>query len=253
MVSPDSFPLSTFASEFISAGFVAQTRSITSSRLLSVGDSSPALVPVPAVLSSGPELPFPIDSSVVVVQVPEIASDVSFSSRLTGAGLLLLHAHRRLGHLHDRILKRMIDSGMCGNLVWVPGIVIRAHCWDCLKGQQKRKIPAPDPNLRELHPLSCQVLVWDWCGPQHVRALHGEFYWFLAVCPRGYHWGAIAAKKSDFVTILNSLLRHIRGKVGDDRVRFVKFDGGGEFVTEAALQTYRLWKLDYSINYPTHH
>ncbi len=43
------------------------------------------------------------------------------------------------------------------------------------------------------------------------------------------------ARKSDFVTILNSLLRHIRGKVGDDRVCFVKFDGGAEFVTEEAL------------------
>ena len=214
MVSSDSFPLSTFDSEYIHAGFVAQTRSITASRSLPVIDFSPALVPVPAVLSSGLVIPVPIDSSTPVVPVPEAASEVSFSSRLTGAGLLLLHAHRRLGHLHDRILKRMIDSGMCGNLTWVPGIVIRANCWDCLKGQQKRKVPATDPNLRELHPLSCQFLVWDWCGPQHVRALHGELYWFLAVCPRGYHWGAIAAKKSGFVTILNSLLRHICGKVG---------------------------------------
>ena len=40
----------------------------------------------------------------------------------------------------------MIDSGMRGNLTWVPGIIIRAHWWDCLKGQQKRNVPAPDPN-----------------------------------------------------------------------------------------------------------
>jgi hypothetical protein len=99
---------------------------------------------------------------------------VSFSSKLTGAGLLLLREHRRFGHLHDRVLKRMIDVGICGNLVWVPGIVLRAHCWDCLKGQQKRNVPAPDLNIQELHPLSCQVLVWDWCGPQHVCALHGK-------------------------------------------------------------------------------
>ena len=78
-------------------------------------------------------------------------------------------------------------------------------------------------------------------------------YWFLAVCPRGYHWGAISAKKSDFVSILHSLLRHIRGKVGDDRVRFVKFDGGAEFMTESAVQVYREWKLDFSVNCPTHH
>ncbi len=69
-------------------------------------------------------------------------------------------------------------------------------------------------------------------------------------CPRGYHWGAIAEKKSDFVTILNSLLRHILSKVGDDRVRCVKFDGGPEFVTEAALQTYRVWKLDLLYQLP---
>ncbi len=134
-------------------------------------------------------------------------------SKLTGAGLLLLHAHRRLGHLHDRALKRMIDCGMCGNLVWVPGIFIRAHCWDCLKWQQKHNVPAPDSNIRELHQRSCQVLVWDWCGPQHVCALHCELYWLLAVCPRGYHWGTISAKKSDFVSIVNSFLRHISGKL----------------------------------------
>ncbi len=101
--------------------------------------------------------------------------------------------------------------------------------WNCapstLLGLSERtaeaKCPAPDLNIRELHPLLCQVLVWDWCGPQHVRALHGKLYWSLAVCPRGYNWGAIFAKKSDFVSILHSLLHHIRGKVGDDRVRFV--------------------------------
>ncbi len=27
--------------------------------------------------------------------------------------------------------------------------------------------------------------------------------WFLAVCPRGYHWGAVAVEKSEFVDILN--------------------------------------------------
>ena len=267
-VSFESSHLSSFDSDFIHAGLVAQTRSVTASLSLPVQLPDPivspaSLLPSPEALSSDLPvvLPEPIDSSASLLPSPAAlpsvsslpASVVSFSSRLTGAGLLLLHAHRRLGHLHDRILKRMIDRGMCGNLTWVPGIIIRAHCWDCLKGQQKRNVPAPDPNLRELHPLSCQVLVWDWCGPQHVRALHGELYWFLAVCPRGYHWGAIAAKKSDFITILTSLLRHIRGKVGDDRVRYVKFDGGAEFVSEPALQVYRAWKLDFSINCPTHH
>jgi hypothetical protein len=28
------------------------------------------------------------------------------------------------------LLKRMIDCGMCGDLVWVPGIALRAHCWE---------------------------------------------------------------------------------------------------------------------------
>ncbi len=117
----------------------------------------------------------------VATNIPPVSSlpepSVSFSSRLTGAGLLLLHVHRHLGHCMTGFWnRRMIDCGMCGKLAWVPGIVIRDHCWDCLKGQQRRNVPAPDPNLRELHPLSCQILVWDWCGPQHVCALHGEFY-----------------------------------------------------------------------------
>ncbi len=52
--------------------------------------------------------------------------------------------------------------------------------------------------------------------------------------------GCIAAKKSDFVCLLTSLLQHIRGMAGDDRVRFVKFDGGAEFVSEDALQVYSI-------------
>ena len=83
-----------------------------------------------------------------------------------------------------------------------------------------------DHNLRDLPPLSCQVLVWKWCGPHHVRALHCELYWFLAVCPRCYPWGALAETKYDFSTILNTLLRHLRSLVGDTRVRFVHYDAG---------------------------
>ncbi len=110
--------------------------------------------------------------------------------------LQLLHVHHQLGYLHDRLLRQMIDFGMCGNLVWVPGIVIRAHCWNCVKGQQKRNVPSPDPNLRDQHPLSCQVLVWDGCGPHHVRALHSELYWFLpaAVCPLCSSLGSYSGK-----------------------------------------------------------
>ena len=163
---------------------VAQTRSKNVS--LPDLDVLPIPIPLPPSVESVPSL---TDASNIVSSTFNLpASSVSFSSKLTGTGLLLLIEHRRLGHLHDRVLKRMIDCGMCGNIVWVPGIVLRAHCWDCLKGQQKRNISAPDPNICELHPLSCQVLVWDWCGPQYVRALHGESYWFLAVCPCGYHW-----------------------------------------------------------------
>ena len=233
----DSLSMSFSGASHPGSVLVAQTRSVSS--------AVPVLVPVP----SG-ALPVVFSESVLpasglppLVSVVPDPSDL-FSSSLTGAGLLLLHAHRRLGHLHDRNLKRMIDCGMCGSLKWVPGIVIRARCWDCLKGQQKRNVPAPDPNLRELHPLSCQVLIWDWCGPHHVCGLNGELYWFLAVCPRGYHYGAVAVKKSEFIVILNCLLRHIRGKVGDDRVRFVKFDGGAEFVTESVLEVYRAWNLE---------
>jgi hypothetical protein len=31
---------------------------------------------------------------------------------------------------------------MCVFLMWIPGIVIQAPFWDCLKGQPKRNVPA---------------------------------------------------------------------------------------------------------------
>ena len=108
-------------------------------------------------------------------------------------------------------------------LKWVKGLGLGETCWDCLMGQQKRNVPAPDPNSDMLHPLACQM-VRDWCGPHHVSGLDGELYWLLAVCPRGEHWVATATKKTEFIIIIDKLLRHIRGLVGDDLVRFVKFD-----------------------------
>ncbi len=36
-------------------------------------------------------------------------------------------------------------------------------------------------------------------------------------------------------------------------VRLVKFDGGAELMTESAVQVYHDWKLDFSVNCPTHH
>jgi hypothetical protein len=69
----------------------------------------------------------------------------------------------------------MIYCGMCGSLPWVLGIVIRAHCWDCLKGQQKHTVPAPDTISQELHPLSYQVLIWDRRDPHHFVVLMGNY------------------------------------------------------------------------------
>jgi hypothetical protein len=191
----------------------------------------PIPINLPASVESVPSLPAASDIVSSTFTLPEPA--VSFTSQLTGAGLLLLREHRRLGHLHDRDLKRMIDCDICGNLVWIPGIVLRAHCLDCLKGQQKRNIPAPDPNVRELQlailPDFSLGLVWS-------SALHGKLYWFLAVCPLGYHWGALSLPRNLILSLaLHSCLRYIRGKVGDYRVRIAKFDGGAEYSTESAV------------------
>ncbi len=70
--------------------------------------------------------------------------------------------------------------------------------------------------------------------------------------PCGYHWSAISAKKTDSVSILNSLLHHFRGKVGYDCVRFDIFDEGAELRTESAVQVSLDWKLDFSVNCATH-
>jgi hypothetical protein len=107
--------------------------------------------------------------------------------------------------------------------------------------------------LHQLHLLLCQVLVWDWFCPQHVCALDRELYCCLAVCPRYYHWSALFAMQSDFVSILNYILRNIRSKVHADTGCFIQFDGGAEFMTGPAFQVYRDWKLDISVNCSTHH
>jgi hypothetical protein len=46
-------------------------------------------------------------------------------------------------------------------------------------------------------------MVWDCCGPHQVSGLNGERYWFLAVCPLGYNWGATAVQKSEFLVIVD--------------------------------------------------
>ncbi len=150
----DSLSMFSFGAARPGSVLVAQTRSVS------------LAMPVSVPLHSGAAPVFFSDSALPATGLPLLVSAVPdsdpsdlFSSSLTGTGLLLLHAHRRLGHLHDRRLKRMIDCDMCCPLTWVPGIVIHADCWDCLNGQQNSNFPAPDPNMRELHPLSCRALV----------------------------------------------------------------------------------------------
>jgi hypothetical protein len=58
---------------------------------------------IPSSVESVPSMQDVFDIVFPTSALPEPA--VSFSSKLTGAGLLLLHAHRHLGHLHDRVLK----------------------------------------------------------------------------------------------------------------------------------------------------
>ena len=115
----------------------------------------------------------------------------------------------------------MIDAGLCAQMGQRLGS--RGNLLGLSNGTAKRNVPAPDPNSDMLHPLACQM-VRDWCGPHHVSGLDGELYWFLAVCPHGEHWVATATKKTEFIIIIDKLLRQIRGLVGDDLVRFVKFD-----------------------------
>ncbi len=87
---------------------VAQTRS----KNMSLPDIGllPVTPTLPASVASVPSMP---DVSAIVSPTSTLPEPpVSFSSnlKLTGAGLLLLREHRRLGHLHDRVLKRMIDG-----------------------------------------------------------------------------------------------------------------------------------------------
>ena len=87
-----------------------------------------------------------------------------------------------------------------------------------------------------------------------VTGLHGSLYWLLSVCPyKGYHWAGTAKKKSEYPVLLEKMLRHVRGKVGDDRIRFLKFDGGPEFITEPSNAIMRAWKIDYDQSCPDHH
>ena len=58
---------------------------------------------------------------------------------------------------------------------------------------QMGNVSADDSHLRELHLFTYPVLVLDWSCSQHVRAFHGEFYWFKAVRPHGCHWGAASS------------------------------------------------------------
>jgi len=235
----------------IATGMAVDTRFIVSSSASAVPNPlSPldgSLVPVVAIHSSDSTLHSDFATAAALQSLPSVPEP---SQHLTGAGKLLLDAHRRLGHVHDRVLKHMVDANMSGTLRWVPVIIIRSYSCYCFKGQQKHCAPATDPNFQDLNLLTCQVLVWDLCGQHHVLGLNGELHWFLAVCPRGYPWCAVADKTS---ALLDLLLRHTSGKVGDDSVCFVKSDEGPGFVTEAALVKYREWKLDFTVNCPAHH
>ena len=93
------------SSDALSIAFPVLTRSMQGSM---AGSSSDLLLDAPA-----PVIP-------IVLPLPVPADSLGIDCRpanlnMTRAGALLFAAHRRYGHPHDRRLKRMIESGLCGN------------------------------------------------------------------------------------------------------------------------------------------
>ena len=89
----------------------------------------------------------------------------------------------------------------------VPGLHLRDYCWACLKGHQRR-FEATFNNTRH-SPLTCQVMVLDWCGPHHATGL-GSLYWFLSVGPdTSYHLAGIENEKSANPVLLVQMLQQV--------------------------------------------
>ena len=236
----------------------------------------PDLLPVsePSVLLPGASLHPPVLSVTVppgdVVNAPLVGESthdtptisaldidpptVLLPHRFTGMGKRLLDLHRRLGHPHDRLLKRMVDRGTFPGHSWVPAIIIRQHCVACQKAQQQRQPPVANPSLLDLYPEPCMIMAFDYCGPHHIRAHDGSLYWFLGVCPNsGFKFGACVEKKSEFIVVMKAMLGRVRSLKGVNWVCFLKCDGAREFETEEVLDVYRTFNIDYSVNCPDNH
>jgi hypothetical protein len=74
--------------------------------------------------------------------------------------------------------------------------------------------------------IRCHVMFWFWIGVVLIISACSTASftssWFFVLLDI---FGVLLMSRNLISSILNGLFRHFRGKVGDDRVRFVKFDG----------------------------
>jgi transposase InsO family protein len=147
--------------------------------------------------------------------------------------------HRRLGHLSYRGLAKLTDMAT-GIKVPKDAFLTKATdgtvCGDCMAGRQARDTREPR-GTRSSVPL--ERLHVDLCGPMPERGLEEEKY-FLTIVDEATRYGEFLPlkSKSGAADALLEAIKRLETSTGH-RVRRVRSDRGGEFISDALMEAYR--------------
>jgi hypothetical protein len=142
--------------------------------------------------------------------------------------------HRRLGHLNDDAITRMVKRGMVHGMEITAGSTQDPHCEPCLSGKQTRTTI-----LKETASRADKVLgriFSDVCGKLPTRSHDGFEYFVTFIDDKSRKVSVQGLKhKSDVARHLQDFVSQSETETGY-RVKILRSDGGGEYAGNALVQ-----------------
>ncbi|HEX4706357.1 MAG TPA: reverse transcriptase domain-containing protein, partial [Candidatus Udaeobacter sp.] len=143
--------------------------------------------------------------------------------------------HRRLGHLHDDAVLRMVRKGMVRGMEITNDSTRTLHCEPCLKGKQTRTEIRKATETRADDVLG--RIFSDVCGKLPTKSIEGYEYFVTFTDDKSRNVQVFGLKhKSEVAQCLKVFIARAEVETGK-RTRILRSDGGGEY-TGAVVQNF---------------
>jgi hypothetical protein len=162
------------------------------------------------------------------------APDTAFKANRTTSKADANTWHRRLGHLHDDAVTRMVRKGMVCGMEIISSALRTSPCEPCLKGKQTHNEILKSTEMRADTVL--ERIFSDVCSKLPTKSHEGFEYFVTFTDDKSCNVSVARMKlKSEVVRYLKAFITRSEAQYGQ-RVRILRSDGGGEYMGKEVQQ-----------------